>query len=297
MLNFCPCSSCACAHIRSFRRRRRCLCCTHVQTKAEAAELKHQVAQLEAERSLCSAQLLDEALLLPNISHPDAPVGDEDASRIVKQFGEPRRFDSFAASSHVELGQKHGWIDFEAGAVVTGQKFPFLRREAALLELALVQWAMNELYERGFELALPPDIVHVNAAAACGYQPRGASSQVYTLVARENMFPPENAATVAAAAITLNDDGDQVQQAHDADDATPTPTMCLVGTSEIPMTAQYAGRILDLGALPLRSAAFGHCFRAEAGATGMATAGLYRLHQFSKVEMVVVSDPSKSDAL
>lgn len=249
--------------------------------------MKQQIAQLESERTVCSRQLLDEALLLPNISHSGAPVGvDENASRIVKQFGEPRRFDSFAPKSHVELGGLHNWIDFEAGAVVSGQKFPFLRREAALLELALVQWAMNELYDRGFELALPPDIVHVNAAAACGYQPRGASSQVYTLVARENMFPPDaTAAALSSGGVTLtNDDDDPVSGADDngSSSKNEAPTMCLVGTSEIPMTAQYAGRILDLSSMPLRSAAFGHCFRAEAGAAGMATAGLYRLHQFSK---------------
>jgi seryl-tRNA synthetase len=216
--------------------------------------------------------LLQEALKLPNIAHADAPVGDEDASRIVVQVGEPRVF-GFRPRSHIEIGARHRWFDFEAGTAVSGPKFVFLRREAVLLEMALVQWALNELQSRGFELTLPPDVVHTSTAAACGYQPRGVASQVYTL--------------------SSHGVGDTRSSHDDSDEQ----SLCLVGTSEIPLTAQFAGRVLDASRLPLRCAAFGHCFRAEAGAGGLAAGGLYRLHQFSKVEMVVLANAKHSDAV
>jgi seryl-tRNA synthetase len=229
------------------------------RVRSEATQLKEQLTTLEQSAASAYDALLSAALAIPNESHPDAPRGDERQSRVVRHGGPPVRvFDETvcAARSHTDIGQAQGWFDFETGAIVSGSKFVYLRKEAALLELALVQWALGELALRGFEPILPPDVVSTQAVAACGFQPRGEASQVYAL------------------------------DAHD---------MCLVGTSEIPLTAEHVGRIIEPAQLPIRSAGFGHCFRAEAGALGANSRGMYRLHQFSKVEMVVLSEPEHSN--
>jgi seryl-tRNA synthetase len=228
------------------------------RVRSDAAQLKAQLATLEADAARVYDEMLAAALLLPNEAHPEAPRGDERQSRIVRHGGPPVRTADEAAPtrSHTDIGQAQGWFDFEAGAAVSGSKFVYLRRDAALLELALVQWALGELTARGFEPILPPDVVSTQALAACGFQPRGDASQVYAL------------------------------DSHD---------MCLVGTAEIPLTAEHVGRIYEPGQLPIRSAGFGHCFRAEAGSLGATSRGMYRVHQFSKVEMVVLSEPQHSN--
>jgi seryl-tRNA synthetase len=230
------------------------------QVQAESKQLRGLLVQLEANAATIHDELMAQALLVPNEAHPDAPRGDELASRTVREHGTVP--DATNLRSHIDIGQAQGWFDFEAGAAVSGSKFVYLRRDAALLELALVQWTLNELTKRGFEPILPPDVVLTQAVASCGFQPRGEASQVYSLDAR-----------------------------------VATTDMCLVGTSEIPLTAEHAGRIIEPAQLPIRSAGFGHCFRAEAGSLGAHSRGMYRLHQFSKVEMVTIVDPLHSDRM
>ena len=126
----------------------------------------------------------------------------------------------------------------------------------ALAELNLAAWAMGLLRGEGFQLQLPPDLVHTEVVSACGFHARGAHSQVY-----------------------------DVQHTD----------LCLIGTSEIPLASWCMQQILPEQQLPLRLAAFSHCFRREAGSGGTQDAGLYRLHQFSKVEMFVVCAPEDSE--
>ena len=149
-------------------------------------------------------------------------------------------------------------VDFEAAAEVSGSKFYYLKNAAAMLELALVNYAMAKCAAKGFTLLTTPDLVRDTAVEKCGFQPRMANTQVYSI---------ENS------------------------------DLCLAGTAEIPLGGLYADKILEEADLPVRMAAFGHCFRTEAGAAGAATKGLYRVHQFSKVEMFVLATPEQSEAI
>jgi seryl-tRNA synthetase len=224
---------------------------------AEGRRLKERVAELEA-RVAASRAELDQALAaIPNLVHPDAPVGGEDAFRVLRQVGEPRRFD-FAPRDHVALGETLGLFDFEAGARVAGQKFYYLKNAAVLLDLALQRFALDALLAEGFTAYVTPDVARPEIVDALGYAPRGPETQIYSLA--------------------------------NAD-------LCLVGTAEITLGGLYAGALLDEDALPLRLAGLSHCFRTEAGSHGRESKGLYRVHQFSKVEMFALARPEESEAL
>ena len=165
-------------------------------------------------------------------------------------------------------------FDFPAGATVAGSRFAFLKNEAALLELALAQWALSSLSARGFTPVLAPDIASEAAVHGCGFQPRGESTQIYSIVG-----------------------GGGAQGAGETKGEDQTKRLCLVGTGEIPLAASLAGAVLSEEDLPIKLAAFTHCFRTEAGAGGLQDKGLYRLHQFSKVEMFTFCRPEDSDAM
>lgn len=163
------------------------------------------------------------------------------------------------AKSHLEIGEKFDLLDFHNASKLTGSKFVFLKNEAALMELALVNWALSFVAKKGFTPMTTPDIAKVNVVEGCGFQPRDEAGQVYLLEGK-----------------------------HD----------CLIGTSEIPLGGMYSNDIIEKSSLPAKFVAYSHCFRKEAG-KGEHSKGLYRLHQFSKVEMFgfTEGDKSKSDEL
>lgn len=220
-------------------------------------QLKETLEGLEASLLSLEAALQREGQRLPNMTHPDVPHGDEDAATLLIEVGSPRAFD-FEPADHVVLGEALDVIDFESGSSVAGTKFYYLKREAALLELALVNWSMQKVVSRGFIPMITPDLVRESVFEKCGFQPRADNTQIYG----------------------VRDSG-----------------LCLTGTAEIPLGGVCMDKILSEGELPLKMAAFGHCFRTEAGAAGAAGRGLYRVHQFSKVEMFVVCTPEQSEAL
>jgi seryl-tRNA synthetase len=220
-------------------------------------QLKERVTALEAELAETEQQLYAEAVRIPNRTHPDAPVGGEDQARLLRMAGKPRDFTDFSPKDHVELAQRLDIVDFEAAAKVSGARFYFLRNAGAMLELALVNWAMQHLTgKHGFIPLIAPDLVREETVWGCGFQPRGEASQVYSVA---------------------------------------DTSLCLAGTAEIPLGGYYANEILDETQLPIKMAAVSHCFRREAGAAGTETRGLYRVHQFTKVEMFVLSRPEESD--
>lgn len=227
---------------------------------AEGKALKASVTTLEGRLSAAEAAFLAEAAKLPNLTHPDVPTGGEEAATTLRTVGTARDFaaDGMAPRSHVDIGADLDLFDFEAAARVAGNKFYYLKNAGALLELALVNWAMSHVASRGFTPMTAPDVAREEVVAGCGFAPRGEASQVYRL--------------------------------EDSD-------LCLVGTAEIPLGGMYAGQVLAPAVLPLRLAAFSHCFRREVGAAGTATRGLYRVHQFSKVELFVIGRPEESEAL
>jgi len=222
----------------------------------EGKKLKEEIAGTESELAEVEKKLLTEARKIPNMAHPDAPVGKEDKDNLeVKQVGAVPKFD-FEPADHVKLGQDLDIIDFDSATKVSGTKFYYLKNEGVFLELGLVRYALDILQKKGFTPFITPDIAREEILEGIGFNPRGAESNVYTL---------------------------------EGEDA------CLVGTAEITLGGYYSNMILPKEKLPLRMAGLSHCFRREAGAAGQFSKGLYRVHQFTKVEMFVYCLPEESD--
>ena len=202
---------------------------------------------------------LDAAMMqIPNMAHPDAPIGKEDTDNCeVKQVGTVPQFD-FEPKDHVQLAEALDLIDFDAATKVSGVKFYYLKNEAVFLEQALVLYGLNILRKHGFTPFITPDVAKAEILRGIGFNPRGSESNVYT----------------------IEDEG-----------------ACLVATAEITLGGYHADEILEKAKLPLMYCGLSHCFRREAGAAGQFSKGLYRVHQFTKLEMFVYCTPEESDAI
>ncbi|MCX4240809.1 serine--tRNA ligase [Paraliomyxa miuraensis] len=186
---------------------------------------------------------------VPNLTHPESPRGNtDDDHRELRRVGTPRDFaaEGFSPRDHLEVAESLQLCDFAAGAKVAGQKFYYLTREAVLLDLALQRYALDVALRHGFTLHTTPDLARVEILEGLGFNPRGASTQVYSVA--------------------------------DTD-------LCLVGTAEITLGGMLADTIMEPESLPLLLCGLSHCFRTEAGAAGQESRGLYRVHQFTKVEL------------
>ncbi len=224
----------------------------------EGKSLKGQISGIEQTLEQITSELHSEVTKIPNLSHPGAPIGKGDEdNRELKRWGRPKTF-SFPAKDHLQLAQELDLIDFETAVRVSGPRFYYLKNEAVFLELALTRYALDILQSEGFVLTITPDIAKEEVVEGIGFNPRGEESNIYTL------------------------------------EGTGT---CLVGTAEITLGGYYAGQILDAGKLPIKMAGISHCFRREAGAAGQYSKGLYRVHQFSKVEMFIFCKPDQSEAM
>lgn len=225
-------------------------------------QIKSDIKSYEDQLNLTEAQLLEQGLLIPNEIHPDSPIGPEENARIVKTIGSQREGDEL--EDHVTIASRLDILDLEQAAITSGSSFYYLQGMGAFLELALVQYAMHKAASKGFMGVLTPDIVRTNMAYGCGFQPRsGESSQIYDIS-------------------TKTTDTDDIK-------------LCLAGTAEIPLVGKFATKLLNEEDLPQRLAGFGHAFRTEAGGRGLTTKGLYRVHQFSKVELFAVTTPEQSE--
>jgi seryl-tRNA synthetase len=220
-------------------------------------ELKEQIAALEAEHDTVGLELDAAAKNIPNMTHPAVPAGGEEDARVLETVGERPMF-AFETKDHVTLGTELKLLDFETAAEVTGQKFYYLMNEGALLEMALVNFAMMKLVARGWTPYLTPDLARASVLEAIGFNPRGDETQVYSVEGTD---------------------------------------LCLVGTAEITLGGLLKEKILRKEELPIRLVGFSHCFRTEAGAAGRESRGLYRVHQFSKVEMFAYTTPEESEAM
>jgi seryl-tRNA synthetase len=224
---------------------------------AEGRRIKDAAAEAERTVAEAEARLREHMLRIPNLVHPDAPVGGEADFRELRRVGTPRRFD-FAPQDHLALGAALDLFDFEGGAKVAGQKFYFLKNEAALLEIALQRFALDALMREGYTPMLTPDLARRPVVDALAFSPRGAETQIYSV------------------------------EGTDLD---------LIGTAEITLGGLYADAILEEAQLPLKLAGVSHCFRTEAGSHGRESRGLYRVHQFTKVEMFVFARPEEGEAM
>ncbi|WP_296028748.1 serine--tRNA ligase [uncultured Treponema sp.] len=224
----------------------------------EGKSIKDAVSSAEAKLSELEVKLEEAGRQIPNMANPEVPVGKVDTENLeVKKVGQPRKFD-FKPKSHVELGESLDLIDFERGTKVSGAKFYYLKNEAVFLEQALIMYALNILRKHGFTTFITPDIAREEVLKGIGFNPRGNESNVYA----------------------IEDEG-----------------TCLVATAEITLGGYHSGEILDKSKLPLMYCGLSHCFRREAGAAGQFSKGLYRVHQFDKVEMFVYCLPEQSDSL
>jgi seryl-tRNA synthetase len=227
--------------------------------KEEGRRLRERKDVAQAEHDRLDAEALAIQLIIPNMTHSAAPIGRDDQANkeIARGIHAPPKFD-FKPRDHVEIGESLDLIDFEAGARVAGNGFYFLKNDAVLLDLALQHFVLNVLISEGFTPVVTPDLATTDVLRGIGFNPRGPETQVYSIENSE-----------------LN----------------------LVGTAEITLGGMLGGQILEAEKLPILLAGISHCFRTEAGAAGRASRGLYRVHQFTKVEMFAFSKPDQSDAI
>jgi seryl-tRNA synthetase len=227
--------------------------------KEKGRQLRDLKDRAQAEHDRIDLEIRSLELTIPNMAHPLAPIGADDHANLELRQGSHsvRPFD-FKPLDHLELGQTWDWIDFEGGARTTGAGFYFLKNDLVLLDLALQQYAIRKLMHHGFTPTITPDLAHDDVLQGIGFMPRGPETQVYSI---------ENS------------------------------PLSLIGTAEITLGGLYKDQIVERDQLPIRLCGISHCFRTEAGAAGRATRGLYRVHQFTKVEMFVFCLPETSDAL
>lgn len=221
----------------------------------KAKGLATKVKEADSKRAEIEAQTNEVAKQLSNILDPEAPIGGEADFKVIEHVGEPRKFD-FEPRDHVELGKLLGAIDTERGAKVAGARSYYLTGPGAMLELALVNYAIAQATKAGFIPVIPPVLVNPPAMEGTGFLGQAA----------ENVYHIEK------------------------DD------VYLVGTSEVPLAAYHMDETLDASKLPLRYTGYSPCFRREAGSYGKDTRGIIRVHQFEKVEMFSFCKPEEAKA-
>lgn len=216
--------------------------------KVELQELEPTLEKVEAE----FAEVFNR---IPNPALPDVPVGKNEGDNVeVRRWGQPRSFD-FEPKDHLELGANLNILDFETGAKVVGSQFYYLYGDGALLELALVMFAMDLLQKEGFNPAITPDLAKSRYYLGTGYMPRGDEAQTYTISGQD---------------------------------------LGLIATAEVTLAGKHADEIIPEEQLPIKYIGYSHCFRQEAGAYGKYSRGLYRVHQFTKAEMFIYCTPEES---
>ena len=223
---------------------------------ANAKDLADKVKAADTKRAEIEAQVNAMAMQLSNVLDPDAPIGGEADFVVIEHVGTPRDFtkDGFEPKDHVELGKLLGAIDTERGAKVAGSRSYYLTGMGALLEFALVNYAISSATKSGFIPVIPPVLVNPAAMEGTGFLGQAAEN-VYHLE-RDDVY--------------------------------------LVGTSEVPLAAMHMDEILPAEKLPLRYAGYSTCFRREAGTYGKDTRGIIRVHQFDKVEMFSYCKPEEA---
>lgn len=220
-------------------------------------EVGDNIAHLEKQLNDIETEYEELLLSVPNVTHPDAPIGGEDSYAVLETQRKIPSF-HFEAKSHETLLTEKGMLDFERGAKVVGAKFHFSKGRLVRLNQALLNYAMDIVEKQGFELMETPDMARQEILDASGFNPRGKESQIYHIQDQD-----------------LN----------------------LIGTAEITVLGYHANEVLDLREGPKKYAALSHCFRTEAGAYGKVSKGIYRVHQFTKLEMFIFCKPEESEVM
>ncbi|KAJ9115518.1 hypothetical protein QFC22_005278 [Naganishia vaughanmartiniae] len=240
----------------------------------QAKKLKSKVGEYVRVLEETERELIELGLKLPNETFAGTPVGGEEHALELERFGPEVTMEEEArgadqARDHLTIAQYYEWLDTPASAIATGSSWPFLKSTLALLEQALVQYAMSVAVKDGWVPVVVPDVVKEDLMMRCGFAPRDEAQvgQTYYVTTTPPGTEDETPATT-----------------------TTTTNLVLAATAEIPLAALSANKIIPLSALPLKYVGISHAFRAEAGARGADTRGLYRLHQFTKVELFAVTE-------
>ena len=223
---------------------------------AEGKKIKEELAELEKTYRELDEKLTAALKGIPNILQPDVPIGEEGEDDLVKTWGEELFESRKGAEDHLDFANKKGWVDFERGSKVAGTKFYFLKGDLALLENAIYQFALNKLIAKGFNFMTVPHMVNSEVATGTGFAPRSSEQSDEYFIEGEDLS--------------------------------------LIATAEMSLTGFHAGEILNEKDLPIFYAGYSPCYRKEAGTYGKHTRGLFRVHQFNKLEMYAYTLPEQS---
>ena len=227
----------------------------------EGKELKEKISALEDKYRHIDQDFMTILKSIPNILQDDVPIGEEGEDEVVKEWGKDiteKRFGSsmIGAEDHLDFSNRKNWVDFERGTKVAGTKFYFLKGELALLENAIYQFALNKLLAKGFKFMTVPHMVNGNVATGTGFAPRASEQSDEYFIENQDLS--------------------------------------LIATAEMSLTGYHADEILNEDDLPLFYAGYSPCYRKEAGTYGKHTRGLFRVHQFNKLEMYAFTLPEQS---
>ena len=223
---------------------------------AEGKKIKEELAELEKTYRELDEKLSNALNGIPNILQPNVPIGEEGEDDLVKTWGEELFESRKDAEDHLDFANKKGWVDFERGSKVAGTKFYFLKGDLALLENAIYQFALNRLISKGFNFMTVPHMVNGEVAMGTGFAPRSSDQSDEYFIENEDLS--------------------------------------LIATAEMSLTGYHAGEILNEKDLPIFYAGYSPCYRKEAGTYGKHTRGLFRVHQFNKLEMYAYTLPEQS---
>ena len=222
----------------------------------EGKKIKEELAELEKTYRELDEKLSNALNGIPNILQADVPIGEEGEDDLVKTWGEELFESRKGAEDHLDFANKKGWVDFERGSKVAGTKFYFLKGDLALLENAIYQFALNKLIAKGFNFMTVPHMVNSEVATGTGFAPRSSEQSDEYFIEGEDLS--------------------------------------LIATAEMSLTGFHASEILNEKDLPIFYAGYSPCYRKEAGTYGKHTRGLFRVHQFNKLEMYAYTLPEQS---
>ena len=223
---------------------------------ADGKKIKEELAVFEKDYRELDEKLTAALKGIPNILQPDVPIGEEGEDDLVKTWGEELFESRKHAEDHLDFATRNVWVDFERGSKVAGTKFYFLKGDLALLENAIYQFALNKLISKGFNFMTVPHMVNGEVATGTGFAPRSSDQSDEYFIENEDLS--------------------------------------LIATAEMSLTGYHAGEILNEKDLPIFYAGYSPCYRKEAGTYGKHTRGLFRVHQFNKLEMYAYTLPGQS---
>jgi len=224
------------------------------ETVKEMKKIKKEITELNLLLTEKENEFQELMLKLPNISHPSVPFGPDESGNTVNYKWGEKPEFKFKPKDHLEIGEKLGLIDVKRAAKISGSRFVLLKNEAVLLEFALIRFIMDLLVKKGFSLVIPPVLVKKEAMYGTGFFP--AEANEYYKIEGDDLY--------------------------------------LAGTAEVPLASMHMDETFKKEDLPLKYAGFSSCFRKEAGSYGKDTRGMFRVHQFDKIEMFIFSLPEKS---